>query len=183
MGSMLKADSERRELVRERRQARIGRKQERRDARERKRRLRSAAPEAASAIQLAAQERVEAELDRIVSEALERHDRDTADASIDRPACAAPATPTIHQRPAGEQQAEPAQPAAGSQTTSVSAGQRVMTEAAPAPWKLSARRGVSATSPRSGSVAGTRRTRRGRRPGSGSRGRANWRPSPTRSPR
>ena len=37
MGSMMKADSERRELVRERRQARIERKQERRDARERKR--------------------------------------------------------------------------------------------------------------------------------------------------
>ena len=37
MGSMLKADSEKRELVRERRQARIERKQQRRDARERKR--------------------------------------------------------------------------------------------------------------------------------------------------
>ena len=43
MGSMLKADSERRELVRDRRQARIARKQERRDARERKRPLMSAA--------------------------------------------------------------------------------------------------------------------------------------------
>ena len=85
MGSMLKADSERRELVRERRQARMARKQERRDARERKRQLMSAPPEAASAIQRAAQEQVDAELDRIVTEALERHDRDTATANTPRP--------------------------------------------------------------------------------------------------
>ena len=44
----------------------------------------SASPAAASAIQRAAQEQVDAELDRIVSEALERHDRDTATANIDR---------------------------------------------------------------------------------------------------
>jgi hypothetical protein len=37
MGSTLKADSDRRELVRERREARIERKRQRRDARERKR--------------------------------------------------------------------------------------------------------------------------------------------------
>jgi hypothetical protein len=132
MGSMLKADSERRELVRERREARIGRKQERRQARERKRRVMSASPEAASPIQRAAQEQVDAELDRIVTEALERHDRDTATANVDRPAGVAPPTRTMDERPAGEQRAEPAQTAAGSQTVSASAGQRVMIEAAPA---------------------------------------------------
>jgi len=46
MGSMVKADSDRRELVRERRQARMARKQERRDARERKRVQVSAPPAA-----------------------------------------------------------------------------------------------------------------------------------------
>ena len=61
----------------------------------------SAPPEAASAIQRAAQEQVDAELDRIVTEALERHDRDTATANIDRPASTAPATRTIDERPAG----------------------------------------------------------------------------------
>ena len=131
MGSMLKADSDRRELVHDRRQARIGRKQERRDARERKRQLMSAPPEAASAIQRAAQEQVDAELDRIVSEALERHDRDTGTAHIDGPASTAPATRTIDERPAGEPHAERAQPPAGSHATSASAGQRVMIETAP----------------------------------------------------
>ena len=86
MGSMMKADSERRELVRERRQARMARKQERRDARERKHSQISAPPAAASAIQRAAQEQVDAELDRIVTEALERHDRDTATANMPHPA-------------------------------------------------------------------------------------------------
>ena len=42
----------------------------------------SASPAAASPIQRAAQEQVDAELDRIVTEALERHDRDTATANI-----------------------------------------------------------------------------------------------------
>ena len=60
MGSMMKADSERRELVRERRQARIERKQERRDARERKRSQIERAAAALSAIQRAAQEQVDA---------------------------------------------------------------------------------------------------------------------------
>ena len=123
MGSMLKADSERRELVRERRQARIARKQERRDARERKH-SEAGAPPAPSAIQRAAQERVDAELDRIVTEALQRHDRDTATATLDRPASVAPATRTIDERPGGQQHAE--QPPAGSQTVSASAGQRVI---------------------------------------------------------
>ena len=109
MGSMMKADSERRELVRERRQARIARKQERRDARERKRAQMSAPPAAASAIQRAAQEQVDAELDRIVTEALERHDRVHRDREHAGPASTAAATRTIDERPAGEPHAEPAQ--------------------------------------------------------------------------
>ena len=131
MGSMLKADSERRELVRERRQARIARKQERRDARERKHSEAGTRPEVASGIQRAAQEQLDAELDRIVTVALQRHDRDTATANVDRPAGAAPATRTMDERPAGERRAKPAQTPAGSQTASASAGQRVIIETAP----------------------------------------------------
>ena len=83
MGSMMKADSERRELVRERRQARIERKQERRDARERKRSRIDAPPPPLSAMQRAAQEQVDAAVDRIVNDALERHDQvDAPEAAI-----------------------------------------------------------------------------------------------------
>ena len=110
MGSMLKADSERQELVRERRQARIERKQQRRDARERKRARISGAPPALSAMQRSGQEQVDAAVDRIVSEALERHDRNTATANSPRPASSAPATPTLDEPPAGEQRTAPAQP-------------------------------------------------------------------------
>jgi hypothetical protein len=128
MGSMLKADSERRELMHERRQARIARKQERRDAREHKRAQTSSSPAAASPIQRAAQEQVDGELDRIVTEALERHDRDAATATTSQPASAAAATRTMNERAAGEQNAEPGQAPAGSPTSSASAGQRVMIE-------------------------------------------------------
>ena len=126
MGSMVKADSDRRELVRERRQARMARKQERRDARERKREQVSAPPEAPSGIQRAAQEQVDAELDRIVTEALQRHDRDTATANLDRAVSVALAPRTIDERPTGERHV--GQLPAGSQTVSASAGQRVMIE-------------------------------------------------------
>jgi len=85
MGSMLKAGSERRELVRERRQARIERKQQRRDARERKRSRIAVPPPAVSAVQRAAEERVDAAVDRIVTEALERHDQMTAAGNMHRP--------------------------------------------------------------------------------------------------
>jgi hypothetical protein len=128
MGSMLKADSERRELVRERRQARIARKQERRDARERKHSHAGTPPAAPSGIQRAAQERVDAELDRIVTVALRRHDRNTATANLDRPGFA-PATRTIDERPAGQQHTEP--PPVGSQTVGVAAEPRVVIETAP----------------------------------------------------
>ena len=126
MGSMVKADSDRRELVRERRQARMARKQERRDARERKRVQVSAPPAAVSPIRRAAQEQVDAELDRIVTEALQRHDRDTATANTDRAVSVALAPRTIDERPTGERHV--GQLPAGSQTVSASAGQRVMIE-------------------------------------------------------
>ena len=67
-----------------------------------------------------------------MTEALERHDQNTATANMPRPASAAPATPTIGERPAGEAVTEPAQPPDGSQTANVSARQRVRVEAAPA---------------------------------------------------
>ena len=126
MGSMVKADSDRRELVRERRQARMARKQERRDARERKRVQVSAPPAAVSPIRRAAQEQVDAELDRIVTEALQRLDRDTATANLDRAVSVALAPRTIDERPTGERHV--GQLPAGSQTVSASAGQRVMIE-------------------------------------------------------
>ena len=126
MGSMVKADSDRRELVRERRQARMARKQERRDARERKRVQVSAPPAAVSPIRRAAQEQVDAALDRIVTEALQRHDPDTATANLDRAVSVALAPRTIDERPTGERHV--GQLPAGSQTVSASAGQRVMIE-------------------------------------------------------
>ena len=85
MGSTLKADSDRRELVRERREARIERRRQRRDARERKR-SQSETPRAVSRIQRAGQEQVDVAVDRIVSEALEHHDQITALASATHPA-------------------------------------------------------------------------------------------------
>jgi len=130
MGSMLKADSERRELVRERRQARIGRKQERREARERKRAQLSAAPAAPSATQRGAQQQVAAELDRIVTEALERHGHETATVSMPRAASAAPATRTLDERSGGERRADVVRPPAGSRPANELAGQPVRIEPA-----------------------------------------------------
>jgi hypothetical protein len=125
MGSMLKADSERQELVRERRQARIERKQQRRDARERKRARISGAPPAPVA-------------DAARRPGTGRHggrpDRDRgagAPRPEHRPGSAAPATRTFDERPAGEQRTEPARPPAGSQTPNANAQQRVVMEAAP----------------------------------------------------
>ena len=76
MGSMLKFDSDRRELVRERRDARIERKQQRRQARERKHsHVEAAMPSVPSATQRIAQQELRAAVDRIVGEALERHEQ------------------------------------------------------------------------------------------------------------
>ena len=113
MGSMMKADSERRELVRERRQARIERKQERRDARERKRSQIVAPPPGLSAMQLAAQEQVDAAVDRIVNEALERHDQ------VNVPQAA---LHTVDAPPVVRRQAGPARPAADSSSPDAGSG-------------------------------------------------------------
>ena len=77
MGSTLKFDSERRELVRERRTARIERKQQRREARERKHSQPAVMPPASqpSALQRAAQQRLDETVEEVVAQALERHDR------------------------------------------------------------------------------------------------------------
>ena len=75
MGSMLKFDSERRELVRERRNARIERKLERRQARERKHSQTADVPSAPSATQMLAERELRSAVDRIVIDALDRHER------------------------------------------------------------------------------------------------------------
>jgi hypothetical protein len=113
MGSMMKADSERRELMRERRQARIERKQERRDARERKRSQIAAPPPGLSAMQHAAQEQVDAAVDRIVSEALERHDQVNAPQAT---------LHTVDAPPVVRRQAGPARPAADSPSPDAGSG-------------------------------------------------------------
>ena len=66
MGSMLKFDSERRELVRERRDARIERKQQRRQARAHKRSHTAETLFTPSAAQQLAERDVQAAVDRIV---------------------------------------------------------------------------------------------------------------------
>ena len=70
MGSMVKFDSDRRELVRERRNARIERKQERRQARERKHSQTAEVPSAPSATQVRAERELRSAVDRIVIDAL-----------------------------------------------------------------------------------------------------------------
>ena len=104
MGSMLKFDSERRELVRERRDARIERKQQRRQARERKQSpIAVAVPSAPSATQRIAEQELQAAVDRIVVEALDRHEqparkpgRGKPAASLAGPASAAAAKENAH---------------------------------------------------------------------------------------
>ena len=132
MGSMMKADSERVELACERRQARMKRKQQRREARERKRSEISAPPPALSAIQRAAREEVDAALDRIVTEGLERHDQITATTDMTRSADAAPATHTIDAPAVAERRAGPAQPPASSSTGHTGGRPRVSAQATPA---------------------------------------------------
>ena len=130
MGSTIKADSERRELVRERRQARLERKQQRRDARERK--LSQIAGPSLSAIQHAAQEHVDAAVDRIVSEALERHDKTTAIASARHPASVSsrPTDTTGAPSPTAPG-ADRTQPPAGSLSTDATGRPRLANEATP----------------------------------------------------
>lgn len=132
MGSMMKADSDRRELVRERRQARMERKQQRRQARERKHSEISATPPALSAMQRATQQQVDATLDRIVTEALERHDHLTATADVLHSASAAPATPTTDTPAVAGRRAGPAEPPASSSTRHTGEPPRVWAQATPA---------------------------------------------------
>jgi hypothetical protein len=75
MGSILKFDSDRRELVRERRNARIERKQQRRQARERKHSQTADVPSVPSATQVLAEGELRSAVDRIVFDALHRHER------------------------------------------------------------------------------------------------------------
>ena len=104
MGSMLKFDSDRRELVRERRQARMDRKAQRREDRGRKRTEATPVPTASasstlSATQRAADERVRDDVERIVEQALDRHDqRATAGNTVAPSAPTAPTAPDIAAR-------------------------------------------------------------------------------------
>ena len=105
MGSMLKFDSDRRELVRERRQARMERKTQRREDRGRKRTEATPIPTASasstlSATQRAADERVRDDVDRIVEQALDRHDQraTTVGSTVAPTAPTAPITPDIAAR-------------------------------------------------------------------------------------
>jgi hypothetical protein len=98
MGSMLKFDSDRRELVRERRQARMERKAQRREDRERKRTTTDTTPIPAASMtatpspaQRAAERQVRERLDRIVEHALHRHDQPAA--TVSPVASSAPTAP------------------------------------------------------------------------------------------
>jgi hypothetical protein len=120
MGSMLKADSERRELVRERRLARIERKQQRREARELKRSHIDATEPVLSMVQLAAEERVDAAVERIVRDALERHNQMNAPR---------PAVRTVDASAVAERHAGSAQSAADSSRADTGGGAVVAVQA------------------------------------------------------
>jgi hypothetical protein len=126
MGSMLKSDSERQALVRERRQARIERKHKRRDARERKRSQIAGPPPARSPIQSAAEQRVDAAVEEIVTKALARHDQHTTTANM--PAGAPPAMRTTEAPARVDRHAAPSRPPASWQQTR---GPRLANEATP----------------------------------------------------
>ncbi|MGZ4238947.1 MAG: hypothetical protein ACXVWT_23115 [Solirubrobacteraceae bacterium] len=96
MGSMLKFDSERRALVRERGNARIERKLERRQARERKQSQTAEVPSAPSATQVRAERELRPAVDRIVIDALDRHER------IAPPATPLAASPRLRDTPKPE---------------------------------------------------------------------------------
>jgi hypothetical protein len=106
MGSMLKFDSERRELVRERRNARIERKLERRQARERKHSQTADVPSAPSATQVLAERELRSAVDRIVIDALDRHERIATPASP--PIATAPVRDTAEPEPARTTSVAPA---------------------------------------------------------------------------
>lgn len=100
MGSTLKFDSERRELVRERRNARIERKQQRRQARTYKRSQTAETLVMPSAAQQLAEREVQAAVDRIVEEALERHEETTSAAARSAESPGQPGAVQVPPRPA-----------------------------------------------------------------------------------
>ena len=106
MGSMLKFDSERHELVRERRNARIERKQQRRQARERKHSQTADVPSAPSATQVLAERELRSAVDRTVIDALDRHERIATPASP--PIATTPVPDTPEPEPAGTTTVAPA---------------------------------------------------------------------------
>ena len=106
MGSTLKFDSDRRELVRERHNARIERKQQRRQARERKRSQTAGVPSSPSATQLLAERELRSAVDRIVIDALDRHERLVAPGSP--PVATTPVPEKPESEPAGTTTAAPA---------------------------------------------------------------------------
>jgi len=127
MGSMLKADSERQALVRERRQARLERKQQRRDARARKRSQIAGPPPARSPIQSPTEQRVDAAVEEIVTEALARHDQHTTTANM--PAGAPPAMHPAEAPARVDRRAAPSRPPASSSTGQQTRGPRLANEA------------------------------------------------------
>jgi len=132
MGSSLKLDSDRRELLRERRAARIERKQQRRQAREDKR-LQTGEPLVGlSAAQRIAEQDVRRELDRIVDAALDRHDSPPANETQAMAPPAAGNGPTM--RATGSGPRSHAERRAESQTAG---------EKAPSPAGMAAERRVS----------------------------------------
>jgi hypothetical protein len=108
MGSTLKFDSDRRDLVRERRNARIERKQQRRQARERKRSQTAGVPSSPSATQLLAERELRSAVDRIVIDALDRHERLAAPGSPPAAATPVPEKPEPEPEPAGTTTVAPA---------------------------------------------------------------------------
>ncbi|MHB1834641.1 MAG: hypothetical protein ACYCXW_06715 [Solirubrobacteraceae bacterium] len=88
MGSTLKFDSDRRELVRERRNARIERNQQRREARAHKRSQTAETLFKPSAVQQLAEREVQTAVERIDAEALDRHEE-----MAPAPACSAGSSP------------------------------------------------------------------------------------------
>jgi hypothetical protein len=163
MGSMMKADSERRELVRERRQARIERKRERRNARERKHSQIAGAPPAVSAVQRAAEERIDAAVDRIVTEALERHDQITAAGNTQQSSSEGEAGQTAEA--AAPRHSWPTESPARSSTGHPGDGPRV-TSAARTVGRGERRSGRERDIAEFGSVAGGRSRKCARRPAS-----------------
>ena len=126
MGSMLKFDSERRDLVRERRNARIGCKQERRRAREHKRSQAAVMTAAQSPAQLVAERETKAAVDQIVVEALDRHE-----ARVEGPPCA----DTLAGPPAGQAQPPGSRPVArAGELASVADALAALEHPGAAPW-------------------------------------------------